>query len=81
MSMTSAQQSGWSAGTGGGMDPSSLNLLILGLLGAVLFLFVAWVLVTAYRGVSEKSIPMSKLPETAIRLVVMLLLTLFFFFH
>ncbi|WJV63490.1 TIGR03758 family integrating conjugative element protein [Pectobacteriaceae bacterium CE70] len=81
MSMTSAQQSGWSAGTGGGMEPASLNLLILGLLGAVLFLFVAWVLVTAYRGVSDKSIPMSKLPETAIRLVVLLLLTLFFFFH
>lgn len=36
MSMTSAQQSGWSAGTGGGMEPSALNLLILGLLGAVL---------------------------------------------
>ena len=81
MSMTSAQQSGWSAGTGGGMEPSALNLLILGLLGALLFLFVAWVLVTAYRGVSDKSIPMSKLPESAIRLVVLLLVTLFLFFH
>jgi len=81
MSMTSAQQSGWSAGTGGGMEAGSLNVLILSLLAGVLILFVAWVLMTAYRGVSNKSIPMSKLPETAVRLVVMLLITLFLFFH
>jgi len=81
MPMNSAQQSAWSAGTGGGMEPSSLNLLILGTLAAILFLFAAWVLVTAYRGVVHKSIPMEKLPDTAIRLILLLLLSLFFFFH
>ncbi|MFQ6245919.1 TIGR03758 family integrating conjugative element protein [Yersinia enterocolitica] len=81
MPMTSAQQSAWNAGAGGGMEPFALNFLILGLLGGVLFLFAAWVLVTAFRGVSNKSVPMDKLPEAAIRLILLLLLTLFFFFH
>ncbi|MFV8757900.1 TIGR03758 family integrating conjugative element protein [Yersinia enterocolitica] len=81
MPMTSAQQSAWNAGTGGGMEPSALNFLILGFLGGVLFLFAAWVLVTAFRGVSNKSVPMDKLPEAAIRLILLLLLTLFFFFY
>ncbi|WP_038830937.1 TIGR03758 family integrating conjugative element protein [Yersinia pseudotuberculosis] len=81
MPMTGAQQSAWNAGGGGGMEPSSLNFLILGLLGGVIFLFSAWTLVTAYRGVINKSLAMDKLPETAIRLICLLLLTLFFFFH
>lgn len=81
MSMTSAQQSGWSAGTGGGIEPSSLNLLILGVLAGALFLFAAWVLVTAYRGLANKSISMEKLLESAILLVLLLILTIFFFFH
>ncbi|MBU9819892.1 TIGR03758 family integrating conjugative element protein [Rahnella sp. BCC 1045] len=81
MAMTAAQLSGWNAGSGGGMPPSELNLLVLGLLISVLFLFTAWVLVTAYRGVSDKSVPMKKLLEAVVRLVLMLLLTLFFYFH
>jgi integrating conjugative element protein (TIGR03758 family) len=81
MAMTSAQQSAWNAGTGGSAAPSDLNLLILGCLFGFLFLFAAWSLLQAYQGVKNKTVRMDKLAETAIRLVVLILMSLFFYAH
>ncbi|NDL64269.1 TIGR03758 family integrating conjugative element protein [Acerihabitans arboris] len=81
MSMTSAQQSAWNAGVGGNAAPADLNLLILGCLFGCLLLFAAWSLLQAYRGVKNKTVRMDTLAETAIRLVLLILLSLFFYAH
>lgn len=81
MAMNGQQQSGWSAGTGSSLTPDQLNVLILGTLGIVLFLFFAWSVVQAYRGLSAKSVTWRQFQELLIRNVVLLLITLFFFFH
>lgn len=81
MAMNGQQQSGWSAGTGSSLTPDQLNILILGTLAIVLFLFAAWSVVQAYRGLSSQAVTMRQFNEQIIRLVVLILLTLFFFFH
>lgn len=81
MAMNGQQQSGWNAGTGSSLTPEQLNVLILGTLAIVLFLFAAWSLVQAYRGLNTQSVTMKQFSEQAVRLVVLILVTLFFFFH
>lgn len=79
--MNGAQLNGWSAGTGSGLTPAQLNLLILGTLAIVILLFIAWALVQAYRGLSSKSVTFRQFNELLIRLILLYLLTLFLFFH
>lgn len=81
MAMNGAQLNGWSAGTGSGLTPTQLNLLILGTLAIVILLFIAWALVQAYRGLSSKSVTFRQFNELLIRLILLYLLTLFLFFH
>ncbi|TNL03977.1 TIGR03758 family integrating conjugative element protein [Kosakonia cowanii] len=81
MAMNGAQLNGWSAGTGSGLTPAQLNLLILGTLSIVILLFIAWALVQAYRGLSSKSVTFRQFNELLIRLILLYLLTLFLFFH
>lgn len=81
MAMTGQQQNGWSAGTGSSLTPDQLNLLVLGTLATVLILFFAWSVVQAYRGVSARAVSWRQFQELLIRNVVLLLITLFFFFH
>lgn len=81
MAMNGAQLNGWSAGTGSGLTPAQLNLLILGTLSIVILLFISWALVQAYRGMSSKSVTFRQFNELLIRLILLYLLTLFLFFH
>ncbi|HHT8253719.1 TPA: TIGR03758 family integrating conjugative element protein [Citrobacter braakii] len=81
MAMNGAQLNGWNAGTGSGLTPAQLNLLILGTLAIVVLLFSAWALVQAYRGLTTKSVTFRQFIELLIRLIVLYLLTLFLFFH
>lgn len=80
MSMISAQQSAWNTGVGGNAAPADLNQL-LGFLFGCLLLFAAWSLLQAYHGVKNKTVRMDTLVETAIRLVLLILLSLFFYAH
>ncbi len=79
--MNGAQTSGWAAGTGGNITPSQLNILILSVLAIVILLFSAWAIVTAYQGVVSKSLTWRQFIEVTARLVILYLLTLFFFFN
>lgn len=81
MAMNGTQQNGWNAGTGNYLDHGQLNHLILGALAMVIFLFAAWALFQAYRGLPTKSVTFRQFLELKIRLVMLILLTLFFFFH
>ncbi|WP_205959162.1 TIGR03758 family integrating conjugative element protein [Pantoea stewartii] len=79
--MNGAQTSGWAAGTGGNLTPGQLNILILSALAIVILLFSAWAIITAYQGVVSKSLTWKQFIEVAARLVILYLLTLFFFFN
>lgn len=81
MAMNDSQVSGWSAGTGSGLTPAQLNILILGTLAVIMLLFSAWALVHAYRGLPTKAVTFRQFNELLIRLIVLWLLTLFLFFH
>lgn len=79
--MNGTQTSGWAAGTGGSLTPSQLNILILSALAIVILLFSAWVIVQGYRGWASRAITLRQFNELVIRLVLLYLLTLFFFFN
>jgi len=79
--MNGAQTSGWAAGTGGNITPGQLNILILSVLAIVILLFSAWAIITAYQGVVSKSLTWKQFIEVVARLVILYLLTLFFFFN
>lgn len=81
MAMNGAQTSGWAAGTGGSVTPSQLNILILSALAIVILLFSAWAIVQGYRGWASRAITLRQFNELVIRLVLLYLLTLFFFFN
>lgn len=81
MAMNGAQTSGWAAGTGSTLTPEQLNVLILGSLAGFLLLFSAWSLVQAHRGVASGTVTWRQFIETAVRLIILYLITLFFFFH
>lgn len=80
MAMSSAQEAAWNAGTNGIMQSGQLKFLILGVLAALMFTFVAWALVQTYRGLASKSVTFRQFQESLLRLVLLILLTLFFFF-
>lgn len=81
MAMNGAQTSGWAAGTGSSLTPGQLNILILSTLAVVMLLFSAWTLVQAYRGLASKTVKFQQINELFIRLAILWLLTLFFFFN
>ncbi len=81
MAMNGAQTSGWAAGTGGSLPPSQLNILILSTLAIIILLFSAWAIVQGYRGWASRAITLRQFNELVIRLVLLYLLTLFFFFN
>ncbi|WP_409429817.1 TIGR03758 family integrating conjugative element protein [Kosakonia sp.] len=60
MAMNGQQQNGWSAGTVSSLTPEQLNILILGALAIVIFLFAAWAIVQAYRGLGSRSVSMRR---------------------
>lgn len=80
MAMSSAQEAAWNAGTSGIMQSGQLKFLIMGVLAALMFTFAAWALVQTYRGLSSKSVTFHQFQESLLRLVLLILLTLFFFF-
>ena len=54
--MNPSQQAAFEAAAGSGMSPAVLNLLCIGALLAVLFLWAAWGLVDVYRGWANENV-------------------------
>ncbi|ACX86477.1 TIGR03758 family integrating conjugative element protein [Pectobacterium brasiliense] len=76
--MNAAQKAAWSAASGN-TDPSVLNLLILGLLFSILFLWATWALVTAYKGWTSRTIDAESAGSFTLRLVLLLVISIFLF--
>ncbi|AFI91579.1 TIGR03758 family integrating conjugative element protein [Pectobacterium sp. CHL-2024] len=76
--MNAAQKAAWSAASGN-TDPSVLNLLILGLLFSILFLWATWALVMAYKGWTTKSIGAESIGTFTVRLILLLVISIFLF--
>lgn len=74
MSMTPEQQSAFELGAGYSAD--QVSLLVSGAGGAVIFLFLAWVLFSAYQGWADKSLSMKQLGFTLLRIALLLFVTL-----
>jgi len=74
MSMTPEQQAAFELGAGYSAD--QVSLLISGAGAALIFLFLAWVLFSAYQGWADKSLSMKQLGMTLLRIAFLLFVTL-----
>ncbi len=74
MSMTAEQQAAFELGSGYSAD--QVSLLISGASAAVILLFLAWVLFSAYQGWADKSLSMKQLGFTLLRIALLLFVTL-----
>ncbi|WAJ37265.1 TIGR03758 family integrating conjugative element protein [Pseudomonas sp. GOM7] len=61
---------------GAGYSADDLSLAISGFVAVLLFLFVAWVLLSAYRGWADRSLALKKFGGTLLRLAVLLFVVL-----
>lgn len=76
--MTHEQEQAFRASTNNA-DPNLLNLLFIGTLVAVLFLWAAFAFVTVYRGWESGSVSENTVLSFVIRVVVLLVVSLFLF--
>ncbi|WP_409160580.1 TIGR03758 family integrating conjugative element protein [Pectobacterium sp. B2J-2] len=76
--MNGTQKAAWLAASGN-TEPSVLHLLILGLLFSVLFLWATWALVMAYKGWTSRTIDAESAGTFTIRLVLLLVISIFLF--
>lgn len=60
---------------GSSAKPADVNLLLLGLLSAALFLWAGWCLVSLYRGFSTGALTLRQLGGTTARLFLLLLIS------
>ncbi len=74
MSMTPEQQAAFELGAGYSAD--QVSLLISGVGAALIFLFLGWVLFSAYQGWADKSLSMKQLGITLFRIALLLFVTL-----
>ena len=77
--MNPSQQAAFEAAAGPGMSPAVLNLLCIGALLAVLFLWAAWGLVDVYRGWANESVRAARLGQFAVRAVTLLVVCIWMF--
>lgn len=61
---------------GAGYAPGELAFFISAIAAVVLFLFVAWVLMSAYRGWSERSLASGRLGGSLLRIALLMLVFL-----
>ncbi|EOI6865118.1 TIGR03758 family integrating conjugative element protein [Yersinia enterocolitica] len=61
---------------GSNAKPESMNLMLLGIFSASLFLFAAWVLITAFRGISSGQVSWKQLGSITGRTVLLILFCL-----
>ncbi|HDK1046100.1 TPA: TIGR03758 family integrating conjugative element protein [Escherichia coli] len=78
MGMSAVQSSAFKASSGE-MDISTLHLLSLGLLFAVLFLWAAWALLDVWAGWSNEKVRSAMLGRFFIRLTLLLVLSIWMF--
>lgn len=76
--MNDAQTAAFKAATGN-VEPAVLNLLFIGSLLALLILWAGWGLVHVYRGYAAGNVKASALQRFAVRVVILLLVSLFLF--
>ncbi|MCQ0763554.1 TIGR03758 family integrating conjugative element protein [Klebsiella pneumoniae] len=76
--MTHEQEQAFRASTNNA-DPNLLNLLFIGTLVAVLFLWAAFAFVTVYRGWESGNVSEKTVLSFVIRVVVLLVVSLFLF--
>ncbi|PXJ49474.1 TIGR03758 family integrating conjugative element protein [Klebsiella pneumoniae] len=76
--MTHEQEQAFRASTNNA-DPNLLNLLFIGTLVAVLFLWAAFAFVTVYRGWEAGNVSENTVLSFVIRVVVLLVVSLFLF--
>ncbi|MBL1880987.1 TIGR03758 family integrating conjugative element protein [Klebsiella pneumoniae] len=61
------------------MSPAVLNLLCIGALLAVLFLWAAWGLVDVYRGWANENVRTARVGQFAVRAVILLVVCIWMF--
>ncbi|CCW28973.1 TIGR03758 family integrating conjugative element protein [Xenorhabdus nematophila] len=67
------------AGTGGGIEPFSLEVLCIGLLIVVLFMWAAWGMVDVYKGWANDKVRESVLAQFCIRAILLILICIWMF--
>lgn len=77
--MTPQQQQAFEAAAGPGMTTGTLNLLCIGALLAVLFLWAAWGLVDVYQGWANEKVRSAKMVRFVIRAVLLLVVSIWMF--
>ncbi|EGT3611395.1 TIGR03758 family integrating conjugative element protein [Morganella morganii] len=77
--MNPQQQNAFEAAAGSGMTVSVLNLLCVGALLAVLFLWATWGLVSVYQGWANEKVRSANMVRFAIRVVLLLLVSIWMF--
>lgn len=77
--MNPQQQQAFEAAAGSGMTAGVLNLLCIGALLAVLFLWAAWGLVDVYQGWSNEKVRSANMARFAIRTVLLLVVCIWMF--
>lgn len=76
--MNDAQTAAFKAATGN-VEPAVLNLLFIGSLIALLTLWAGWGLVHVYRGYASGNVKAQALQRFTVRVVVLLLVSMFLF--
>ncbi|EPB7160686.1 TIGR03758 family integrating conjugative element protein [Escherichia coli] len=77
--MNPSQQAAFETAAGSGMSPAVLNLLCIGALLAVLFLWAAWGLVDVYRGWANENVRTARVGQFAVRAVILLVVCIWMF--
>jgi len=72
--------SAFKEGTGGTFAPDELQFVVLAIIGAVLFVWLAWVVVSSYRAYGANAIDSQELITRAIRATVVMTVLMFLCF-
>ncbi|MBC8947041.1 TIGR03758 family integrating conjugative element protein [Xenorhabdus indica] len=79
MAMDNIQTQAFKAGTGGGIELASLEVLCIGLLIAVLFIWAAWGMMDVYKGWANEKVRETVLTQFCIRAVFLILVCVWMF--
>ncbi|MBD1225999.1 TIGR03758 family integrating conjugative element protein [Xenorhabdus griffiniae] len=81
MAMDSVQEQAFKAGSGGGIEPFSLEIFCIGLLIALLFIWAAWGMVDVYKGWANEKVREVVLTQFCIRAVFLILICIWMFIN